>query len=296
MGKKHLSLIVIPHTKRTTRTLSFSKRTIKIATWGAAIAGILLLGVTVDYIRIQVSSQSYGALKAENRAQKETIREYQSKMGALESRVKGFDEYIKKLNLMAGITTDQKLQEFNVGDYPREEESSSSGSGQVQAPGVQIRDLQNKTEDIQRNFDTLTAFFESNASFLASQPSIWPTNGWTSSGFGYRMDPFTQNRTFHYGLDIVATRGNPVVAPADGFVAEISRSGQFGNSIVLSHGGGLTTLYGHLSKISVVSGQKVKRGDVIGNVGNTGKSIGPHLHYEVRINGKPVNPYTYILE
>lgn len=295
MRKKHLSLIVIPHTKTTTRTLSFSRRTVKLATWGAAIIGVFLLGVTADYIRIQVSSRSYGALKAENRTQAEAIREYQDKIGSLETRVKGFDEYVKKLNLMAGITTDQKLKEFYVGDYPREE-VSSSGEGQIQAPGAPIRDLENKTEDIQRNFDTLTSFFESHASFLASQPSIWPTNGWTSSGFGYRTDRFTQKWTFHYGLDIVATMGNPVVAPADGFVAEISRSGLLGNSIVLSHGGGLTTLYGHLSKIGVVSGQKVKRGDTIGNVGSTGKSTGPHLHYEVRINGKPVNPYTYILE
>lgn len=295
MRKKHLSLIVIPHTKTTTRTLSFSRRTVKLAIWGAAIIGVLLLGVTADYIRIQVSSRSYGALKAENRTQAEAIREYQAKIGSLETRVNGFDEYVKKLNLMAGITTDQKLKEFYVGDYPREEVSSSAES-QIQAPGAPIRDLQNKTEDIQRNFDTLNAFFESNTSFLASQPSIWPTNGWTSSGFGYRTDRFTQKWTFHYGLDIVATMGNPVVAPADGFVAEISRSGLLGNSIVLSHGGGLTTLYGHLSKIGVVSGQKVKRGDVIGNVGSTGKSTGPHLHYEVRINGKPVNPYTYILE
>jgi len=295
MGKKHLSLIVIPHTKTTTRTLSFSKRTLRVAIWGGSIAAVLILGVTADYLRIKLSSQSYGALKAENQTQKDAIREYQAKMGTLESKVKGFDEYIKKLNLYAGITTDQKLQEFNVGDYPREEESAAN-AGPVQPPAAQIQGLQNRADDIQRNLDTLTTFFESNRSFLASQPSIWPTNGWTSSGFGYRMDPFTQKRTFHYGLDIVATRGNPVVAPADGFVAEVNRSGEFGNSIILGHGGGLTTLYGHLSKVGVVSGQKIKRGDIIGNVGSTGKSIGPHLHYEVRINGKPVNPYTYILE
>jgi murein DD-endopeptidase MepM/ murein hydrolase activator NlpD len=295
MRKKHLSLIVVPHTKTTTKTLSFSRRTVKLAGWSAAIAGVLLLGVTADYVRIQLSSRSYGALKAENKAQSDSIREYQAKLGVLETRVKGFDEYVRKLNLMAGITTDQKLKEFNVGDYPREEDSSLAGS-QVQPSGNQIRDLQSKTEDIQKNLDTLTTFFESNTSFLAAQPSIWPTNGWTSSGFGYRTDRFTQKWTFHYGLDIVATMGNPVVAPAEGFVAETNRSGLLGNSIVLSHGGGLTTLYGHLSKIGVRVGQKVKRGDLLGNVGSTGRSTGPHLHYEVRINGKPVNPYTYILE
>jgi murein DD-endopeptidase MepM/ murein hydrolase activator NlpD len=297
MRKKHLSLIVIPHTKTTTKTLSFSRRAVKLAVWGAVIVGVLLLGVTADYIRIQVSSQSYGTLKAENKAQAEAILEYQTKIGALESKVKGFDEYARKLNLMFGITADTKLRDFNVGDYPRETETSSPGNGQVQAPGAQIRDIQNRTEDLQRNLDTLMTFAESRTSFLASQPSIWPTNGWTSSGFGYRLDPFTQKEAFHYGLDIVSTLGNPVVAPADGSVLEaVSRRGLLGNYIVLNHGGGLTTLFGHLSKIAVRVGQKVNRGDLIGNVGNTGKSIGPHLHYEVRINGKPVSPYTYILE
>jgi murein DD-endopeptidase MepM/ murein hydrolase activator NlpD len=295
MGKKHLSLIVIPHTKPTTRTLSFSKKAIRTAVWVGGAVAVLLLGVTADYIRIQVTSRSYRALQTENQAQKDTIREYQAKLSALETRVSGFEDYVKKLNLMAGITTDQKLQNYNVGDLPREGQSGPNG-GPTQPPAAQMQDLKSRAEDLQSNFDTLTTFFEANRSYLASQPSIWPTNGWTSSGFGYRTDPFTQKWTFHYGLDIVATQGNPIVAPADGFVAQITRSGQLGNSIILNHGGGLTTVYGHLSKIAVVTGQKVKRGDLIGNVGSTGKANGPHLHYEVRKNGKPVNPYSYILE
>jgi murein DD-endopeptidase MepM/ murein hydrolase activator NlpD len=295
MGKKHLSVILIPHTKTSSKTYSFSKRTVKGAMWGGIVLGTLLLGVTADYVRIQLSSRSYGALKVENDRQKAAIAKYETSMDDLQSKVKSFDEYTKKLNLMLGITADTKLQEFNVGDYPRDAQAVPNG-GQIQPPASGVSDLRRKTEDIQKNLETLVTYSESRASFLASQPSIWPTNGWTSSGFGYRMDPFTQKQAFHYGLDIVATYGNPIIAPADGFVAEVNRSGQLGNSIVLSHGGGITTMYGHLSKIDVRAGQKIKRGDLLGNVGNTGKSIGPHLHYEVRLNGKPVNPYMYILE
>jgi murein DD-endopeptidase MepM/ murein hydrolase activator NlpD len=295
MAKKHLSLIIIPHTKNSTRTLTFSKRAVRIALWAGIVAAAVLFAVTADYIRIQLSSRSYSALKAENQKQKETIREYEATVGSLEAKVKGFDEYTRKLNQMAGITSDQRLQDFNVGDYPRDNPAVPDAA--PQAAGANLHALQNKTDDIQRSLETLTTFFESNASYLASQPSIWPTNGWTSSGFGYRMDPFTQKRTFHYGLDIVSTLGNPVVAPADGYVLEAVQSrGQLGNYIVLNHGGGLTTMYGHLSKIAVRPGQKIKRGDLIGNVGSTGKSIGPHVHYEVRMNGKPVNPSWYILE
>ena len=295
MAKKHLSLIVIPHTKTSSKTFTFSKKAVKGVAWGGIALAALLLVVTADYVRIQVSSRSYGALKIENAKQKATLAEYEGSIGAMQARIKGFDEYVRKLNLMAGITSDTKLQEFNVGDFPRDGQGEPNGA-QAQAPGAGVQDLQRKSDDIQKNLETLASYFESHASFLASQPSIWPTNGWTSSGFGYRMDPFTQKRTFHYGLDIVATYGNPVVAPANGFVAEVARSGQLGNSVTLSHGGGITTLFAHLSKIDVRPGQKVGRGDLIGNVGNTGKSNGPHLHYEVRVNGKPVNPYLYILE
>jgi murein DD-endopeptidase MepM/ murein hydrolase activator NlpD len=121
-------------------------------------------------------------------------------------------------------------------------------------------------------------------------PSIWPAMGWLTSGFGSRADPFTGRPASHPGLDISGNTGDPVYATADGRVATAGRTGDYGNLVVLEHAFGLTTRYGHLSRIGVAPGAQVKRGDVIGYVGSTGRSTSSHLHYEVWANGRPVNP------
>jgi murein DD-endopeptidase MepM/ murein hydrolase activator NlpD len=116
-----------------------------------------------------------------------------------------------------------------------------------------------------------------------------------TSGFAYRKSPFTNEREFHEGLDISARTGTEVIAPADGVVSEIGKTYGFGNLLIISHGYGLKTTYGHLSSILVRKGQKVKRGEKIALTGSTGRTTGPHLHYEVALNGVPVNPLNYIL-
>jgi murein DD-endopeptidase MepM/ murein hydrolase activator NlpD len=121
-------------------------------------------------------------------------------------------------------------------------------------------------------------------------PSIWPAMGWLTSGFGVRSDPFTGHPASHPGLDISGRTGDPVYATADGRVATAGRTGDYGNLVVVEHAFGLTTRYGHLSKISVTAGTEIKRGDILGYVGSTGRSTSPHLHYEVWANGHPVNP------
>jgi len=130
---------------------------------------------------------------------------------------------------------------------------------------------------------------------LAHTPSIWPVHGWVTSGFGFRTNPFTGLNQMHEGLDIANRAGTPVIAPADGIVSDTGRDASYGNVVVISHGFGMITRFNHLSKIFVRAGQRVKRGDKIAEVGTTGMSTGPHLHYEVRVNGIPVNPLRYIV-
>jgi murein DD-endopeptidase MepM/ murein hydrolase activator NlpD len=120
-------------------------------------------------------------------------------------------------------------------------------------------------------------------------------DGWKTSSFGYRRSPFTGRRELHKGLDIAAPNGSPIIAPADGVVTYSARKGLMGNMISIKHGYGLLTRYGHLSKMLKKKGEKVERGEIIALVGSTGRSTGPHLHYEVRLNGVPVNPEKYIL-
>ncbi len=125
-------------------------------------------------------------------------------------------------------------------------------------------------------------------------PTLWPVRGQVTAGFGQRMDPFNGEDAFHGGLDISAPSGSQVEATADGIVISAERDSGYGNSIVVDHGYGVTTRYGHLSRIFVIVGQEVKRGQIIGAVGSTGRSTGPHLHYEVRIHDAPVNPARYL--
>jgi murein DD-endopeptidase MepM/ murein hydrolase activator NlpD len=131
---------------------------------------------------------------------------------------------------------------------------------------------------------------EKREALMNATPSIWPIHGWLSAGFGIRPDPFTGERDFHPGLDISADKGTPIYATADGTVQLAAPSGDYGNLVIVNHGYGLTTRYGHLSKYAVWVGKEVKRGEILGYVGSTGRATGPHLHYEILANGKLMNP------
>jgi murein DD-endopeptidase MepM/ murein hydrolase activator NlpD len=141
----------------------------------------------------------------------------------------------------------------------------------------------------------LLSAIRQNQDLLDATPSIWPTTGWISSNFGTRTSPFTGQREFHKGLDISGRIGQPIYAPAKGTVIFSGVDGGYGRSLVLSHSSGIITRYAHLHRAAVKKGQTVTRGELIAYLGNSGRSTGPHVHYEVRLNGVCVNPMRYIL-
>jgi len=143
-----------------------------------------------------------------------------------------------------------------------------------------------------RSLTELRARIAENMSYEASRPSIWPVHGYITSGYGYRLTVFGYE--YHQGLDIAARTGTPIVATADGTVVFAGWNNGYGNTVVVEHGHGFTTVYGHCSKMAVSLGDRVKRGEVIAFIGDTGRSTGPHIHYEVRINGRRVNPVYYL--
>lgn len=155
-----------------------------------------------------------------------------------------------------------------------------------------LRDL---LEGIESRLRLVRSDVDKRNALAAATPSIWPAHGWLTSPMGTRNDPFTGDSDFHPGLDISADRGSPVYATADGVVQQAAYSGGYGNLIVVDHGYGLETRYGHLSAYKVKVGDRIKRGDVIGLVGATGRSTGSHLHYEVRVNGRLLNPLQLLL-
>jgi len=134
------------------------------------------------------------------------------------------------------------------------------------------------------------------AANLTTTPSIWPARGTVTSGFGWRISPFGDGNELHAGIDIAYTMGAPVVATADGEVVVSGPAGGYGNLVQINHGNGISTLYGHNSQLAVNVGQTVKKGQVIAYAGSTGKSTGPHVHYEVRVNNTPIDPTKYLVQ
>ena len=303
MAKKFLSLIIVPHCAQRFKTITVSQRTLKWVGVLGVFAAVALLGFLVDYFAMNITRVKYKALLSETGQQRQQLSEYEQSIRKLRETVKDFENYAKKLNVMAGLRSPEVMEEFGIGsgDTTDIESAEPNGGPSIPSEGQALslqeaRALTLKAEDVGRNLDVLARYFEVETVKLAAKPTIWPTIGWVSSPFAYRDDPFTGKRQFHYGIDIATNFGNPVVATANGIVISLGNDKIGGKNIVISHGNGITTHYLHLSKFLVKAGQKIKRGDVIGLVGNTGKARGPHLHYEVRVNNKPVNPYNYILE
>jgi murein DD-endopeptidase MepM/ murein hydrolase activator NlpD len=303
MAKNHLSVIFVPHTKTSTRTLSFSQRALKILAVAGAVLGLAFTAMLVDYVRMSLIRGKYKALRAETAEQKTTIANYEKSIGELQATISHFESYTKKLNVMAGLKSPDVLTApagIGGGDPGKDEEpvpeQSPAPSGPQTLSQGMIQNLSQKASSIESNLNSLLNFFESDSLRLASTPSIVPTVGWLASVYGRRNDPFTGELTMHYGVDISTNVGNPIMATADGIVIKVQTDKYLGKNVTISHGSGFTTVYGHMSNFAVKAGQKVKRRDIIGYIGQTGKSVGPHVHYEVWRDGKRVDPKFYLLE
>lgn len=222
-----------------------------------------------------------------------------AKVESVETNLSRVQQFDTKLRVLMNIGKDSSNAE--------EEEASSSF---VSNPALlsQHRNLfarrmhslvNDLTEQIfleEINQQTLLHLLHENKDALLATPSIWPAQGFLTSGFGNRRNPFTNAKSFHAGLDIANSAGTPVVAPARGTIIFSAWDGAYGNCIIVDHGNGITTRYAHLQRSVVSEKQSVQRGDVLGHVGSTGRSTGPHLHYEVRVNGVLVDPKRYILD
>jgi len=297
MAKKFFSLIIVPHNRGKFKTITLSERKVKVLILVFTLLFTALTAFLIDYFSMNVTRQKYRELFDENSRQKQSIAKYKVSLNKLQTDIDEFESYAKKINVMAGLKAPEVLKEVGVGGGNRGTGQDMGSSNYPQDIGLNKAErISRKADGIDKNLDTLVRFFEEQTAKLASTPTIWPTTGWLTSGFGSRIDPFTGKKSFHYGIDIASSFGNSVVATADGFVSNVKREKIGGNTVIVSHGGGFTTVYCHLSKFAVKAGQRIKRWDVIGYVGQTGKALGPHVHYEVRRNGKAVNPYKYILE
>jgi len=241
------------------------------------------------------------ALEREVADQRAQIQAFAKKIGTLKSDIIALHEFEKKIRVIANVERPANQDAvFGIGGSMPENldtklpltEKHNSLLRQMHA---QVEHLHEASAVQKDAFEELHKYLESQKSLLASTPAIQPTTGWLSSGFGYRISPFTGLKEFHQGIDIATRMGTAIIAPADGTVTFTGTKGGLGKCMVIKHGYGMVTRYGHLKKYLVKRGTRVKRGDKIALVGNTGRSTAPHLHYEVHLNGIPVNPVKYIL-
>ncbi len=304
MAKKSYTVIVVSDHNAPVKRYHVQKSYLVQLGVGVLLLVGMVIGGTVHYLQVAQDAAENRILRDENltlRTQLKSVRERIEHIGSTLDRVERFDQKLRAVTMLSdpqrnlamgptepepgttAPTTDTQFTQLTTTDTP------NALMGRLDRLSAEATRQEQSLQELQ-------AYFQDQKSLLASTPSIWPARGWVTSDFGQRLDPYTADRVMHQGLDIAAPHGKEVFSPSDGTVVFAGLEGGYGNVIVIDHGYGIKTRYGHLAKILVKSGAKVKRGEKIAAVGNTGRSTGPHLHYEVRVNGIPQNPRKFILE
>lgn len=243
------------------------------------------------------------ALEKESELQQSHFKNFSQSLESLQEQMVRLQQFSQKLKELSatGFPSKKPLRAPNIGgpapsSLARVEKEAALREDILRRIYGQLLDIRQQISAQERSFQEIEQVLEKQKILLASTPSLWPTRGWVSSGFGNRLSPFSGRWEQHEGVDIASYDGTPVRAPADGRVIEAGSRPGYGNFIVIDHGHDIVTRYGHNRKIWVKVSQKVRRGEIIAEVGNTGRSTGPHLHYEVLVKGIPVNPMAYILD
>jgi murein DD-endopeptidase MepM/ murein hydrolase activator NlpD len=301
MASKKATILFLPGGSNRVRKINIPSGFIRIFLIILVLIGIGVCWLINDYKKIKAQIPQLNSLKKENRVQKIQLVSLCRKINNINQKMAKLQEFDHKLRIMTNLNPSEKHDQFfglggsNLNTLKPDYQLDEVHKELIYQTHKSLENLETEIAVTSRSQAELSKFLKEQKSILACTPSVRPTDGWFSSGFGYRISPFTNLREFHKGLDIATRIGTPIIAPADGLVAFVGREGNFGKMIVINHGYNLLTRYGHLHKFHVIKGQHVKRGQVIGEVGNTGRCTGPHLHYEVLLSGVPVNPLRYIL-
>lgn len=302
MSNETFTLIVVPERHAEVKRYHFRKVWLFQALGALGVVLVIALAMTAHYVSVVALARENPALREENlklKGELAVIREQLEHMGQTLDRVERFDQKLRAItllsdpqrNLAMGPVEAQPLIPSGDNQFVR-----SRGADSPQAVAQKLEKLSAEAARQEQSLQELQAYFQDQKSLLASVPSIWPVRGWVTSDFGSRLDPYTSERVMHAGLDIAGPHGKEIVAPAEGTVVFAGLEGGYGNVVVIDHGYGIKTRYGHLASITTKAGERVKRGEIIATMGNTGRSTGPHLHYEVRVNGVAQNPRKFILD
>jgi len=301
LDKEFITILIFGHKTSKTRHLKIRKKTVKI---GLYLLAFTILSVTFffcDYIQVKKKAYEVERLREQTEAQKSQIHFFSSKIEELEKQVSKLKDFDKRIRIIANLERGQDPTPFmgmggpSPSDLREKLKGEKDEKGLVHQMKADVERLQSEATSREISLSELEKVLHSKQEVLVHTPSIWPVQGWVTSDFGFRANPFTGLTQMHEGIDISNRTGTVVVSPGNGFVSDIGNDWVHGKFLIISHGFGMTTRYSHLNKVLVKAGQKVKRGDKIAEVGTSGKTTGPHLHYEVKLNGIPVNPMRYVL-
>lgn len=292
------------------RIRQFSSSKVALAA-GALLSIVIMIGMGLlvqDYLNLKQAAAQVSQLQTKVAArdaeivhQKRQIECFANEINQLKLNLVALDSFEKKIRVIANLEKpDDEENLFGVGGAAPEDLDTGASlrrdqSGLIRSMHDQVEQLERASYSQESDFTSLLDQLNEKKNLLACTPSIRPAKGWISSHFGYRISPFTGRRELHAAYDIANREGSKIIAPANGVVTFAGKKGSYGNLLIIDHGYGLVTRYGHIKKFEVKKGAKVHRGDIIAKMGNTGRSTGPHVHYEVRLNGVPVNPEKYIL-
>jgi murein DD-endopeptidase MepM/ murein hydrolase activator NlpD len=288
----------------------YARKLLKFSLSGrtALVVLIAVLGVSGGLVVLAVTSMKthsdaceVACLIEENRCNEDQLQEFNNQFEEITKRFERLSENKSELMVMSGINIENdRSNTFGIGGPSPEDEVILIRREQDEFIDKDIMSELNRLQYRMKwelgSLNNLLSIIEGRDNQLNSTPSINPASGFFGSGFGFRRDPFTRTIRMHNGIDIDNKIGTPVYASANGIVAFTGVQSGYGNLITINHGYGITTNYAHLNDILVREGDTVKRGDKIGTIGISGRTTGPHLHYEVRINGVPMDPKTYITD
>jgi len=301
LDKDYFNILIFGQKTSKTRHLRIYKKTFKVGLYLLGFCFLATIFFFCDYIQVRKKGFELSQLRHETEEQRSKIHFFSSKIEDLEKQLSRLQDFDKKIRIIANLEKGQETTSLvgmggpSPSDVREKLKAGRDEAGLVQQMRTDVERLKSEAVSREDSLSELEKLLQTKKEMLVHTPSVWPVQGWVTSGFGFRTNPFTGLTQMHEGLDISNRLGTPVIAPADGIVSATGKDFSYGNVVVISHGFGVTTHFYHLSKILVSAGQKMRRGDKIAEVGTTGKSTGPHLHYEVKVNGIPVNPARYIL-
>lgn len=294
------TVLIIPKEKSAAKRFRLSKPHVILFCILVPLFTLSLLYLFYDYVSIKRNHAEIARLQSLTKEQQTIIDGLIAKVDGFSVRMQELRHFDRKIRIMANIEKSKdKKQLLGLGGSLGEEKRlmdqlQTDQREMLLGIDKQVDLLAEEAKVREKSLKEILGILREQHSVLAATPSLWPVSGWVTSEFGHRISPFTNIREFHAAIDISTRPGRDIMAPADGVVVEVGYRPDYGNFVKIDHGRGFSTLYAHLLKTSLQEGQPVKRGRIIGQVGNSGQSTGSHLHYSVFVNGVPVNPRKYL--